>query len=130
MSTTDNAVSQAYAQLEEIERMMRRMSRALKTQNDEKYEAAQEEVQANILSVEVRPDWITPGDTEEYGEFRICLCTGGPAVQIVGELDVHQTPETVDLQAQDWYTPWESVNLSQEQEDALLAFCGEFYYGS
>ncbi len=38
--------------------------------------------------------------------FELLLCTGGPAVRIMGELDEHGEPDRAWLEVQDWGTPW------------------------
>jgi hypothetical protein len=48
---------------------------------------ADERIRQDPLSVEVRSGWTAPGEPMEAEEFRILLCTGGPACQIRGELD-------------------------------------------
>ena len=58
--------------------------------------------------------------------YKILLGTGGPAVQIVGELDEHGEPETAELQGQDWFTPWERTK--EQDEDILLQFARFFYF--
>jgi hypothetical protein len=39
-------------------------------------------------------------------EYRILLCTGGPAVQITGNLSSYNEPAAATLQHQDWFLPW------------------------
>jgi hypothetical protein len=55
-------------------------------------EAAREAINNDPLSVEIRSGWYTPGENPEPEEFKILLCTGGPAVQIRGELDQYRQP--------------------------------------
>lgn len=51
---------------------------------------ARQRIQEDPLSVEVRKDWYTPGDEpEKPSEFCILLCTGGPAVRLLGDLNEH-----------------------------------------
>ena len=89
-----------------------------------------ERVQEDPLCVQVRSGWHTPGGENEDEDFRILLCTGGPAVQIRGELDEHGGPYNPVLQYQDWFTPWEDYRETTDEEDGyLLAYCREFYFG-
>lgn len=90
---------------------------------------AEERVQQDALSVEVRSDWRATGDDHgDPSEFRIVLCTGGPHVQIRGELSQGE-PSRAWLEYQDWGTPMtERVNLAGDQ-DALLAYARCFYFG-
>lgn len=67
---------------------------------------AQQRISEDPLSVEVRSDWETQGAELTPSEFRILLCTGGPAVQIRGELDDNGSPRRAWLEYQDWGTPW------------------------
>lgn len=94
-------------------------------------EKAREAIEESALSVEVRSDWHVPGDENEGpDEYRILLCTGGPAVQIVGSLNKYQEPETANLQYQDWFTFWENYSLTADEVDALLAYAQVFYFGA
>jgi hypothetical protein len=100
----------------------------------EKYhdeENARESIRERPLSVEVRSGWHTPGENEDKPtEYRILLCTGGPAVRIIGELDKYQQPENAKLQFQDWFTPWEEyTDTTSEEDQALLTYAQEFYFG-
>ena len=91
------------------------------------YETALEAIQQDALSVEVRSDWVSPGEKMTAGQFNILLCTGGPAVRIMGELDEHGEPYRAWLECQDWGTQWTQVfNVSQ---DTLLAYASCFYFG-
>lgn len=91
-------------------------------------EAAQR-IHEDALSVEVRDDWRAAGDDSgDPTEFRIVLCTGGPHVQIRGELN-GTMPTRAWLEYQDWGTPMtERVNQPGD-EDALLAYAREFWFG-
>ena len=67
---------------------------------------ARDRITEDPLEVQVRSDWTNPGDELTPGEFMILLCTGGPAVRIVGELDQHGEPCRAWMEYQDWGTPW------------------------
>ena len=88
-------------------------------------EKARQAIEENPLSVEVRSGWHTPGDPESVAEYRICIATGGPAVQIIGELGAFG-PDTARLQCQDWGTPWTDVDTSIEDDEALLTYAAHF----
>ena len=94
-------------------------------------ETAREAIQEDPLSVEVRSGWYGVSGGSESGkdpaEFRILLCTGGPAVQIVGALSEHCEPESCRLEHQDWGTPWTEYRLSSEDTETLLEYCRCFY---
>ena len=57
----------------------------------------------------------------------LLLTTGGPAVQIVGELDENQEPKNARLMVQDWFTPW--TEYVEADHDVLLDYCRVFYFG-
>lgn len=104
------------------------------TVDGDTYEAPDEVIDAARelpLEVAVRSDWFAPGSRSsiEVAEYLILLSTGGPAVQITGRLGDHCQPSTVDLQAQDWGTPWVGVPTTSEQDEALEWFAQLFYYG-
>lgn len=88
---------------------------------------ARELIQDDALSVEVRSGWESPGSELTPSDFRILLCTGGPAVQIRGELDNYGEPSRAWLEYQDWSTPWtQYIGASQ---DTLLNYARCFYFG-
>jgi hypothetical protein len=89
---------------------------------------ARKRILEDPLSVEVRSDWTNPCDPLEPSEFRILLCTGGPAVSIVGELDAHKGPSRAWIEYQDWGTPWAQL-FDEIEQDTLLTYCRQFYFG-
>jgi len=136
---TDNARSQAKAQLDGIRQMLARLEHAnecdgeledcdMLSGNPDTMEAeadawrddysgadfkeyhsvdlALQSVQEDPLSVEVRSGWHTPGKGAGDEEFMILLCTGGPAVRIMGKLDEYGQADRAWLEYQDWFTPW------------------------
>ena len=97
---------------------------------------ARQRIHDDPLSVEVRADWHNVGENPEPSEFCILLCTGGPAVRIVGDLDENKEPSRARIEYQDWGTPWtELVDMSSDAttgadaRDALLTYCRAFYFG-
>ena len=44
-------------------------------------------------------------------QFKILLSWGGPACQIIGKLDQYKQPTDIEIQYQDWGTPWEPLHL-------------------
>lgn len=104
---------------------------------DTNNDAARQTIQEDALSVQVRSGWYSPGardaDTKP-AEYEILLCTGGPAVRIVGNLSEHGEPETARLEVQDWFTPWTAMRPkvgpdNYDSEPILLAYAHCFYYG-
>lgn len=86
-------------------------------------------VMENPLSIEVRSDWVSTSDFSEAkpGEFCIYLCTGGPAVRIIGDLDEHGEPCRAWLEYSDWSTPWTVFDMSGSDVD-VLEFAQLFTY--
>lgn len=89
-------------------------------------EDARQRIQEDPLSVEVRSDWASPGEELTAGEFQILLCTGGPAVRIVGELDRGE-PCRAWLEYQDWGTPW--TQYFGASSDTLCQYASHFFFG-
>ena len=125
------AKDQARAQLDSIMEMVKALDGGGEIDGEEiDEETARERIQEDPLSVEVRSDWHEPGSKDDKPtEYKILLCTGGPAVRIIGELDEHQQPDTAQLEYQDWFTPWvRYANTSSEEDEALLTYARQFYY--
>lgn len=89
-------------------------------------EDARQRIQEDPLSVEVRSDWASPGEELTPGEFQILLCTGGPAVRIVGELDRGE-PCRAWLEYQDWGTPW--TQYFGARSETLCQYASHFFFG-
>jgi hypothetical protein len=142
-----NAREQAQAQFESIREMVVALDAGQEADADmstdnEACEEARERIQEDALSVEVRTGWFAPGvpPAQELAEYRILLCTGGPAVQITGELAEHGEPETARLEMQDWFLPWTEyrptapaphgeTHIDAKAEEILLAYARQFYFG-
>jgi hypothetical protein len=92
-------------------------------------ESAREDIEQSDYGVEVRSDWVSPGEAFEASEYTILLAGGGPALRIIGDLD-NGTPCTARLEYQDWFTPWEEYFGEEVQDrEALLNFASQFYFG-
>jgi hypothetical protein len=74
----------------------------------------------------VRSGWHVPGEDNSPAEFRIVLCTGGPHVEIMGELTEDGEPCRAWLQYQDWGTPM--TRYFDIETDTLIDFCEKFYF--
>lgn len=98
---------------------------AMEENDDEGRDAILEDA----LSIEVRSGWEAIGANLTASEYRILLTTGGPAVQIVGELNQWGEPETATLQVQDWFKPWTEFPTTTEEDSALMAYTSCFYFG-
>lgn len=96
----------------------------------ENEDEARERIQEDPLDISVRSDWQNIGEALTPSEFTILLCTGGPAVRIVGELDQYNQPSRAWLEYQDWFTPWaELVDPEYVNHSDLLTYCRQFYFG-
>jgi len=134
--TEDRAASQARAQLDCIIEMLTAYNKAEK-HGEVTYEgydygedSMREAITEDALSVEVRSDWHYPGSEDgKPTEFNILLCTGGPAVRIIGDLDQYMQPDSARIEYQDWGTPWTEYFTADEDQEALDRFCGFFYFG-
>lgn len=94
----------------------------------ENRDVAGQGIQENPLSIEVRSGWRGIGDKPDGPvEFKILLVWGGPAVQIVGELNNYE-PSSPRIEYQDWGTPWTELRGDINRE-ALLTYCQQFYFG-
>lgn len=88
---------------------------------------ARERIQEDALSIEVRSGWVSNyQDKMIPEEFRIVLCTGGPHVEILGELDDNREPDRVRIIYKDWGTSGELFDFNH---DAVLTYCRQFYFG-
>lgn len=133
---TSHSELQARAQFEDIAEKVAALSKArdvvAKTgECSESMEEAEQAIQDDPLEVVVRSGWITPNviGGRVRAEFKILLCTGGPAVQIIGELNEHCEPESARIEHQDWGTPWTEYRLTADEQETLLEYCRQFYFG-
>ncbi len=135
MTTKDleHAKEQARAQLDSIMEMVKALEEGGEIDGEEvDRETAIERIQEDPLSVEIRTDWHSVGDADNKPtEYNILLCTGGPACRIIGDLDEYgQQPETAKIEYQDWFTPWTRYgDTSTEEDEALLTYARQFYFG-
>lgn len=130
--TKDNskrAKEQAKTQLESIIEMVENLNTATNSDNDDKRERAEQTIYEDPLSVQVRTGWCNPGETNEPEEYTILLCTGGPAVRIIGDLGRYSEPESAKIEYQDWFTLWTDYPLSQEEEKTVIEYARCFLYG-
>lgn len=126
LKETNHALEQAKAQMSSILEMVR----ALDTNDDNVREDAIQVIQEDALSVEVRSGWHEPGEKSiSPSEFQILLCTGGPAVRLIGDLNTHSEPESVRIEYQDWGTFWTEYRVTTGKErDAMLTYAQQFYF--
>ena len=60
--------------------------------------------------------------------YKILLCWGGPAVQIVGTLDQYNQPDNAQLQHQDWFTEWTNYPLTHDDQQTLITYVQQFSF--
>lgn len=90
---------------------------------------ARERIQEDPLSIEFRTGWMTGREVverEDWAEAKILLATGGPAVQIIVELNDGQ-PHRAYLQVQDWGTPWTDY-YEEGIGELLMAYVNVFCF--
>jgi len=87
---------------------------------------ARQEIDEDPVSVGVSSGWTSLGDKLKPNEYMILLCTGGPAVRIIGDLSEHREPYNAHLEYQDWFTPWEELYLDAEDEEILISYARVF----
>tara|TARA_R100001129_G_scaffold111928_2_gene76952 strand:- start:295 stop:732 length:438 start_codon:yes stop_codon:yes gene_type:complete len=143
MTTTKNeahAISNARGQLESIKELYRNYKQAESDDDYTREDEIREQAQDEALSVEFRSSWTSNPEEMKPEEFKILLSTGGPACQIVGKIDYGSCePIDIEIQYQDWFTPWEPLQLNCTYADrspnitsdyeALEWFCNCFYFG-
>jgi len=124
----DHGRSQAIAQLEAI----RSMVAALDAGSESDQETALQTIQEDPLSIEVRSGWTPINELRESlvpAEYNIVLCTGGPAVRIIGELhEEGGVPCSAVLEYQDWGTLWTNLWVGPEDAEALLRYANCFCF--
>lgn len=131
-----DAKRQALAQFESIRQMVNELERAEEQDRDggaDETEAPRRRIEEDALSVQVRSGWFQPSAGKEDrvpAEYEILLCTGGPAVRIVGELNDYCEPSSAELECQDWFQPWTPCHPGKDDaEEILLAYARCFYFG-
>lgn len=87
-------------------------------------EEAERRIQEDPLSVEVRSGWTSAGETLTADEFRIVLCTGGPHVELVGDLSCGE-PSRARVLYRDWGNSGELFDFDR---DAVLTYCRQFVF--
>ena len=143
METTkerNHALTNCVGQLETIKELYRNYKEAESNDDYETQEKMTYKAEVEALSVDFRSGWsCSPDDLGSPEEFKILLSTGGPACQIIGNLDQSHQPIDIVIQYQDWGTPWEPLQLNCTYADkspnitsdykALEWFCNCFYFG-
>lgn len=133
---SDNSLKQAEAQLSGVRELVSNLNDAHDSGDPEALDEARQRIHEDPLSVQARTEWIDPNQFHhpeinvEPMEYRILLCTGGPAVQIVGSLNQYGEPVSAVIEHNDWFGGWESYLLNDEEEEDVLEYARSFYYGA
>ena len=131
------AEQQARAQLASIEELVTCLEHAESCDNPacgadcpHDVEEARAAITDDALTVEVRTDWHSVGAVQacKPTDYKILLCWGGPAVQIIGTLDDSNQPDSARLQYQDWFTEWMDYPLTDAEAETLVKYAQQFYY--
>jgi hypothetical protein len=86
---------------------------------------ARDALDSDPLCVEFRSGWESAGSELTASEFRIVLATGGPHVEIIGELDHNGYPHRAWMQYRNW---GESGQIDIDRS-YLLAYASHFIGG-
>ena len=127
MST--HSKTQAKAQADHLVELWERHDEAEEEDDWEAAEEALERLHEQPLEVSARSGWHTPGSDCEDVEFRIILCTGGPHVEIRGDIGRYGEPSSPKLFSSDWFEGHERAPLNEQQKDAVERFVQLFYFG-
>ena len=141
-STKENhALTNCMKKLESIKEDYRNYKEAEGNDDYEAQDEIREQAQNQALSVEFRSGWYSSLEADlKPEEFKILLSWGGPACQIIGKLNQYTEPTDIEIQYQDWGTPWQSLQLNPhyaglnvnnitDDIEALEWFCSCFYFG-
>ncbi len=140
MTTTEKTKSHAVENAESHLESIVKLYQGYMFLGQELTDEMEEELDSIPLSIEVRStEWQTFDNYAscdkqmEPNQGRILLTTGGPACQIICDLeDGYFNGETLEIQHQDWFKPWEnleSTNSIDPSKDALTWFVNRFFFG-
>ncbi len=126
---TAEQTTKAHSFTATIIEMGRELLLARQADDTDRIEAAEQAIREHPLEVAVRSGWVGCSDAMNPEEYMILVGTGGPAYRLTGKLNGCNQPESVTPQFQDWGTPWMDVGYTVEDEEAMLAYVGCFYFG-
>ena len=124
----DHGLEEARSQFEKIARLVL----ALRSADVFAREDAEKRIHEDALKVMIRSSWHEPGrDSADVPiEYCIVLCSAGPTVRIVGDLNKHGEPVSARIEHQDWFYPFETwVGNCGSAEKILLAYARCFNFG-
>jgi len=129
-SASDHALTNCKGQLENIIELYK-----LRDIDDPERDIEEE---ARDMALDVcwkSDDWQAVGEELTPTKGRVLLTTGGPACQVICNLD-GAYPSDPEIQWQDWGTPWTTPSIQRELEldfeladSALEWFINLFYWG-
>jgi len=124
-----HAIDNAEGFVENVVRLHKAYQEAM-LDSDEDCEALEEEAYALALSLEVRSDWQSVGDTLEPTQGRLLISTGGPALQVLLDIDDGRGSDPC-LQIADWGLNWTDYKPKGGADawDALDWFAGLWCFG-
>lgn len=100
---------------------------------DEDSDEARDQIMDDPLEITYRTGWLNHSevcDGIDKGNIEECcvlLCTGGPAVRILCDVDHRGTLSRPCVQYQDWGTSWtDLLSLNREQRAALETYISNF----
>ena len=136
----NHALTNCMSQLSFIKDLFIRYRLAESNNDYDLMDQIREEVNEAPLSIEYRSGWVTHfEDDVKPEEFKLLLSWGGPACRIIGKIEDEFTLKDIEIQYQDWGTPWISLQLNSHLSDkspqiiddyeALEWFCNGFYFG-
>ena len=124
----DHGLEEARSQFEKIARLVI----ALQSADVFAREDAEKRIHEDALKVMIRSSWHEPRRDYVHVpiEYRILLCSAGPTVRIVGDLNKHGEPVSARIEHQDWLNPFETwVGNCSSVEEILLAYARCFNFG-
>jgi len=134
---SDRGKAQAIAKVQSICELMAAYDQACSSNSEVSYDgelldsnALLDRIYELALSVQVRSTWQSLDEELRPSEYQIELCTGGPAVRIVGFLDPYNFPTTAPrVEYRDWGIVSEPLPLTLDQEKAIFRFVRMFFNG-
>jgi hypothetical protein len=123
----ENSLSQAYSQLSYIEELLHNYDTA---EDESDKDDALTAIYENPLELTKDYDQMEDQDGEiHYGKelsYNLLLCTGGPAVRVIGNLNKWKEADSAKLQHQDWFTSWKDAPLTKDQKENLIRYVNFF----
>ena len=135
-SASDHALTNCKGQLENIIELYKLNQQAYREDsgNDER-DFIQEAIDMALDVCWKSEDWQAVGEELTPTKGRVLLTTGGPACQVICNLD-GAYPSDPEIQWQDWGTPWTTPSIQCDLEldfeladSALEWFINLFYWG-